>query len=491
MKRLHSFILKSFLGPLTFTFLICMFVLLMQFLWQIIDKLVGKGLEWDIIAEFMFYVSATLVPMALPLAILLASIMSFGNMGENYELIAMKAAGISLQRIMRPLVILVLFIGLGAFYFSNYVMPVALLKMNTLLYDIKQQNPEFILKEGVFTSDLDGFSIKVGTIDKETDVIYNLMIYDHSDNNGNTQVTLADSGIIVTSADKSFMDLTLFSGIRFEEVKADKYKDRDKHKSQKIKFKLYKTTIALSGNELQRSDEDQLGKSYRMLNLKQLARQKDTLENTLSKEKKMLAHRMSNKHYFRKENKASRKDTNRKSIINTHTWSSDSLYQQLDIRDKLTTVSNALSYSRKSKNYISRNLSTQTSQKKWIQKHENEWHRKFTLPFACVIFFFIGAPLGAIIRKGGLGMPVIVSVLFFIIYYIISMTGERAARELVISPFWGMWLSSILILPLGIGLTYKATTDSGLLNTESYMNFIKKLKLSNIFQKKALKKNAH
>lgn len=285
MKRLHSFILKSFLGPLTFTFLICMFVLLMQFLWQIIDKLVGKGLEWDIIAEFMFYVSATLVPMALPLAILLASIMSFGNMGENYELIAMKAAGISLQRIMRPLVILVLFIGLGAFYFSNYVMPVALLKMNTLLYDIKQQNPEFILKEGVFTSDLDGFSIKVGTIDKETDVIYNLMIYDHSDNNGNTQVTLADSGIIVTSADKSFMDLTLFSGIRFEEVKADKYKDRDKHKSQKIKFKLYKTTIALSGNELQRSDEDQLGKSYRMLNLKQLARQKDTLENTLSKEK--------------------------------------------------------------------------------------------------------------------------------------------------------------------------------------------------------------
>ncbi|MCZ4694276.1 YjgP/YjgQ family permease [Ancylomarina euxinus] len=484
MKRLHSFILKSFLGPLTFTFFICMFVLLMQFLWRYIDEFVGKGLDWTVIVEFMFYVSATLVPMALPLAILLASIMSFGNMGENYELIAMKAAGISLQRIMRPLIILVIFIGLGAFYFSNYVMPVASLKTSALLYDIQHQNPELVLKEGIFTSDLPGFGIKVGQINKETGMIHDLLIYDHRDNQGNTQVTIADSGIMSTSADKLFMDLTLYSGNMYKEVKANKRKDRDKHPSQKVKFDLYKTTISLPGNELKRTDEERFRNSYRMLNLKQLSNQRDTLEDELQEEKDRLADQLSSYQYFKKESKASRKDSTRQVLLNAKIWNADSLYQQLDLSDKLTSVGNALSYSRKSKDRISRNIGIQSAKQKWIQKHVNEWHRKFTLSFACIIFFFIGAPLGAIIRKGGLGMPVIVSVLFFIIYYIISMTGERAARELVLSPFMGMWISSIVILPLGIVLTYKATTDSGILNIDVYINFFKRLNPTKLFSKK-------
>ena len=462
-----------------------MFVLLMQFLWRYIEDFVGKGLEWTVIVEFMFYISATLVPMALPLAILLASIMSFGNMGENYELIAMKAAGISLQKIMRPLIILVIFIGLGAFYFSNYVMPIASLKASTLLYDIKHQNPELVLKEGVFTSDLPGFGIKVDNIDKETGMIYNLMIYDHRKRQGNTQVIVADSGIMSTSDDKLFMDLTLHSGEMYEDVKAKKRKDRDKHPFRRIKFDLYKTTIDLPGNELKRTDEDRFrNSSYRMLNLKQLSNQRDTLEDELQEEKDRLAHQLTSYQYFKKENKTSRKDSLRQVLLNAKTWNADSLYQQLNLSDKLTSVGNALSYSRKSKDRISRNMSIQSSKKKWIQKHVNEWHRKFTLSFACVIFFFIGAPLGAIIRKGGLGMPVIVSVLFFIIYYIISMTGERAARELAISPFIGMWISTIVILPLGIILTYKATTDSSILNIDSYINFFKKINPIKFFSKK-------
>ncbi len=461
-----------------------MFVLLMQFLWRYIEDFVGKGLEWTVIVEFMFYISATLVPMALPLAILLASIMSFGNMGENYELIAMKAAGISLQKIMRPLIILVMFIGLGAFYFSNYVMPIASLKASALLYDIKHQNPELILKEGVFTSDLPGFGIKVDNIDKETGMIYNLMIYDHTSRQGNTQVTVADSGIMSTSADKLFMDLTLYSGERYEDVKPQRRKDRDKHPFQRVKFDLYKTTIDLPSNELKRTDEDRFRNSYRMLNLKQLANRRDTLENELQEEKDRLAHQLSNYQYFKKEGKSSRKDSLRQVLLNAKTWNADSLYQQLNLSDKLTSVGNALSYSRKSKERISRNISIQKSKKKWIQKHVNEWHRKFTLSFACVIFFFIGAPLGAIIRKGGLGMPVIVSVLFFIIYYIISMTGERAAKELAMSPFLGMWISTIVILPLGIILTYKATTDSSILNIDAYINFFKKINPTKLFSKK-------
>ena len=461
-----------------------MFVLLMQFLWRYIEDFVGKGLEWTVIVEFMFYISATLVPMALPLAILLASIMSFGNMGENYELIAMKAAGISLQKIMRPLVILVILIGMGAFYFSNYVMPIASLKASALLYDIKHQNPELVLKEGVFTSDLPGFGIKVDKIDKETGMIYNLMIYDHRERQGNTQVTVADSGIMSTSADKLFMDLTLYSGEMYEDVKAKKRRDRDKHPFRRIKFDLYKTTIILPGNELKRTDEERFRNSYRMLNLKQLANQRDTLENELQEEKDRLAHQLSSYQYFKKESKMSRQDSSRQVMLNAKTWDADSLYQQLNLSDRLTSVGNALSYSRKSKDRISRNMGIQSSKKKWIQKHVNEWHRKFTLSFACIIFFFIGAPLGAIIRKGGLGMPVIVSVLFFIIYYIISMTGERAARELAISPFLGMWISSIVILPLGVILTYKATTDSNILNIDAYINFFKKINPTKFFTKK-------
>lgn len=461
-----------------------MFVLLMQFLWRYIEDFVGKGLEWTIIVEFMFYISATLVPMALPLAILLASIMSFGNMGENYELIAMKAAGISLQKIMRPLIILVVLIGLGAFYFSNYVMPIASLKASALLYDIKHQNPELVLKEGVFTSDLPGFGIKVDNIDKETGMIYNLMIYDHRERQGNTQVIVADSGIMSTSDDKLFMDLILHSGEMYEDVKAQKRKDRDKYPFRRIKFDLYKTTINLPGNKLKRTDEDRFRNSYRMLNLKQLSRQRDTLEDELQEEKGRLAHQLSSYQYFKKESKSSRKDSLRQVLLNAKIWNADSLYQQLNLSDKLTSVGNALSYSRKSKDRISRNMGIQSSKKKWIQKHVNEWHRKFTLSFACIIFFFIGAPLGAIIRKGGLGMPVIVSVLFFIIYYIISMTAERAARELVISPFMGMWISSIVILPLGVILTYKATTDSSILNIDSYINFFKKINPTKLFPKK-------
>ncbi|MFT5750159.1 MAG: lipopolysaccharide export system permease protein [Ancylomarina sp.] len=461
-----------------------MFVLLMQFLWRYIEDFVGKGLEWTVIVEFMFYISATLVPMALPLAILLASIMSFGNMGENYELIAMKAAGISLQKIMRPLVILVIFIGLGAFYFSNYVMPIASLKASALLYDIKHQSPELVLKEGVFTSDLPGFGVKVDKIDKETGMIYNLMIYDHRKRQGNTQVIVADSGIMATSDNKLFMDLTLYSGEMYEDVKAKKRKDRDKYPFRRIKFSLYKTTINLPGNELKRSDEERFSNSYRMLNLKQLSHRGDTLEDELQDEKNRLAHQLSSYQYFKKENKSSRKDSVRQVLLNAKTWNADSLYQQLNLSDKLTSVGNALSYSRKSKDRISRNMNIQSSKKKWIQKHVNEWHRKFTLSFACVIFFFIGAPLGAIIRKGGLGMPVIVSVLFFIIYYIISMTGERAARELAISPLLGMWISTIIILPLGIILTYKATTDSSILNIDAYINFFKKINPTKLFSKK-------
>ncbi len=483
MKKLHLFILKSFLGPLTFTFFISMFVLLMQFLWKYIDELVGKGLEWTVIAEFLFYVSATLVPMALPLSILLASIMTFGNMGENYELTAMKSAGISLQRIMRPLIVLVVAISIGAFLFANYVMPVASLKTSSLLWDIKNQKPELLLQEGIFTNDLPNFSIKVGKINKETGMMHNLLIYDHRERLGNNNVTVADSGTMITSADKRNMQLTLYSGNIYQDVHPRNYAKREDHPSRRMKFTEYKTSVPMD-NSFKRGSDDRFSKNYRMLNLTQLKQQEDSLNTTLRDEHKSFVRGLLQRNYFRDDMKSYRKSKIKNMILLSKTYDVDSLFHVITLDKQLSAISTALTYARKARESISRERRMMASQQKWISKFGNEWHRKFTLPFACFIFFFIGAPLGAIIRKGGLGMPVIVSVIFFIIYYIISATGERFSRELVTSPVIGMWLSSVIILPLGIILTYKATTDSTFFNIEVYIRFFQKLNPLRWFSKR-------
>jgi lipopolysaccharide export system permease protein len=448
----------------------------MQFLWRYIDEFVGKGLDWTVIAEFLFYVSATLVPMALPLAILLASIMTFGNMGENYELTAMKAAGISLQRIMRPLLVLIFFTSLGAFYFSNNVMPVASLKTTSLLYDIRRQNPELILKEGIFTNDLEKFSVKVGRIDKNTSWLYDILIYDHREDRGNSDVIVADSGTMKTSSDKLFMILSLYSGNSYREVKTKRRRDRDNHPMQRIKFGKYETIIELPGADLKRTDENAFKSSYRMMKLSQLERQTDTLNRELDHSRKSFKSRLMSDTYFSLEGQFENKDSISQKKMMALKLNVDSLFDSSFIDDKIIAVDKALRNARTAKENIERKKREFTGSLKWMQKFANEWHRKFTLSFACLIFFFIGAPLGAIIRKGGLGLPVIISVVFFIIYYIISMTGERFSRELVMSSFMGMWISSIVILPLGIILTYKATTDSSILNIENYVKFYKKIK---------------
>jgi lipopolysaccharide export system permease protein len=457
----------------------------MQFLWRFIDDIVGKGLEWTVILEFLFYVTATLVPMALPLSILLASIMTFGNMGENYELTAMKAAGISLQRIMQPLTILIVIISVSALFFSNYIMPVANLKMGSMMYDIKKQNPELILKEGIFTNDLDKFSIKVGKIDKETGMIYDLLIYDHRDGMGNNHVTVADSGTMTPSADKQSMKLTLYSGNTYKEKKQT-YKEKRKknHPFQRVNFEVYVSNIALPGNDLKRTDEDRFRGHYRMLNLEQLITGQDSIQKLKKSIVENHAKSLTLRSYFKKESKSLRGDSIKKDLVLAQTLNADSLYTKLSLEDKLFSIENALMNARKVRENTSRKQNDVNTRRKEMQKYKNEWHRKFTLSFACLIFFFIGAPLGAIIRKGGLGMPVVVSVLFFIVYYIISMTTERFSKELVMSPFWGMWTSSLIILPIGVILTYQATTDSPVFNIENYIDFFKKINPMKYFKKK-------
>ena len=485
MKKIHSLLLKSYIGPLLLTFFIVLFILLLQFLWKYIDDLVGKGLSAGVITELILYASTTLVPMALPLAILLASLMTFGNLGEHFELTALKSSGVSLQRIMRPLIILSIAISFLAFFFSNNVMPVANLKMLSLLHDIRQQQPAFNIKEGVFYQGIDDYSIRVQKKDSKRNMLYKVLIYNHTNRRGNTSVITADSGSMSFSPDKQYLLLTLFHGRKYEELQEDMRKKRYKtYPAQKDFFKQETVTFDLSGFNFKRSDESLWKENYQMLNVSQLSSAVDSLNQDLQNRRKdfsktfyrasLLNHYPVNKDtaIFKEQFKVKK------------SFSPDSVFKQMSPEEYERLLTYSLQYARSASTYISSTADDQGYREKWIVKHKIEWHKKFTLSIACFILFFIGAPLGAIIRKGGFGMPVVVSVLFFVVYYLLSITGERLAKEGVFTPVEGMWLASAILFPLGVFITIKATNDSVLLDFSSYLDFFVK-----IFNRTSLKKN--
>lgn len=472
MKKLYVFMLKSFAGPFVATFFISMFVLLMQMLWRYIDELVGKGLDFSVIVELLFYFSLSLVPMALPLAVLLSSIMTFGTLGENYELIALKSAGISLYRIMRPLIILIVCLSVFTFFFSNNILPIANMRAGNLLYDIQRHKPELSFKEGVFTNDLEGYSIKIDKINKNTGMMYNMLIYNHREIPGNYEVTRADSGIMVNNPNSIYMELVLFHGSTYTD-ESMKPNGRKTFPFRRLKFDKQSVLIELPDNEFKRRDEDFI--TAIMLNLKQLNYTIDSLQNKLDYRKREETTRMLKMNYEKNRSSSPYRD----SVFREETLGMkgdiDSLYRKLDPEERKRAMETALQYARDVSNNMAKDMNYYKRQGEQIRKNQLEWHKKFTLPFACLIFFFIGAPLGGIIRKGGLGMPVVVSILLFIVYYVISMMGQRAAKEAVLSVWFGSWLSSLVLLPLGVLLTYKSVTDSEVMSGEAYVNFFKKM----------------
>lgn len=449
-------------------------MLLMQFLWKYIDDLVGKGLDWIIIAKLMVYVSITLVPLALPLSILLSSIMTFGNMAEHFEITACKSAGMSLQRIMRPLIVTAILICITAFYFSNVILPLANLKMNALLYDVRQQKPALYIKEGVFYNGIDGYSIKIGEKDSDGKTLHNIMIYDHRENRGNTNLIIAESGSMVMSQDERFLILTLNEGTSYEEKASSPGKNnrplmRSEFEQQVVRFDL-------SSFKMTRTNEQLFKDNYQMLNLKQLNAAADSISRKLQSKEYELFQRAETGY----------------ALFPDSLYQSDTLaYPELpedkfllnfpaEKRGKI--INSALITSRSMKSITDDLIQEIEARARVLAKHRIEWHRKFTLSFACLILFFIGAPLGAIIRKGGLGLPVVISIVLFVLYHIISISSEKFAREGVLTPFQGMWMSSMVLLPVGIFLTYKATTDSAIFDRDSYIRFFKRL---NIFRYKS------
>ena len=527
MKKLNIFLLKSYIGPFVLTFFVSLFVLLMQFLWKYVDDFVGKGFDWYVIAELMFFASATFVPMALPLAVLLSSLMTFGNLGENYELVAIKASGISLQKVMKPLIIFIVFISIGAFYFSNNILPKANLKFLTLLRDVRHKKPAVQIKEGVFYNEISDYVIRVGKKDQDGVNIHDIIIYNHMQGNGNTNMTIARNGRMEMTADKRYLVFTLFDGVNYDEnVSIKKNSGRYIRNNwntalQTTHFKKEIQRIDLSAFAFKKTNSDLYRNNYQMLNIKQLMFFEDSLTKARdSVIEKYQDYNVNDLNFLIIYDRSKEKDTTqhptetisepadtaRKSetrlasnslklpgILNkslsdsARAGSTDSLFVdtvQVFQDDFLANfskemqrkiVSAALQSIRNASYHSSIVVTNVEGRDTYIVKHKIEWHRKFTLSFACLILFFIGAPLGAIIRKGGLGMPLVISVIMFVLYHILSIVGEKSVKEFVMEPWLGMWLASLAFLPLGIFFTAKATTDSPLMDNEAWKKGIDKL----------------
>lgn len=476
MKRLHWYIIKSFIGPFFVTLVISLFVLLMQFLWVYLDELVGKGLDFSVIFEFIFYTMAMLMNMALPLAMLLASIMTFGDLGENNELLAMKAAGISLYRIMKPVIVLTILLSIGAFYFSNQIIPVSYKKLITLMSSIRQLRPEIVVKEGVFSNEIDNYSIKVGKKSANGDMLYDIMSYNHTEDKGNATVTIADSGTMKITKDKKFMVLNLYSGETYSEMQPQ---DRRKltYPFRTDKFKKQSIFTVLQGMELERKDESVFRNSNRALNNAQIVYFVDSLGRVLDQQRTSMALTLN---YITPLNSSiirlARKDTITAPALKMVKYTDvDSIMNKSTASARANIIKGAVNSARNNARAILQSDEMIVTSVRNLNKFEIEWHKKFTFAFACLIFLFIGAPLGAIIRKGGLGMPLVISVVLFIFYYIITTTGEKFSRESVASLWMGVWFSTFVFLPAGIILTYKAANDSVAFNANAYANFFKKI----------------
>jgi lipopolysaccharide export system permease protein len=473
--------LQSFLPLFVMTFLICLFIVLMQFLWKYIDDLVGKGLEMSVIGELFFYAALTMVPMALPLAILLASLMTFGNLGEQFELTAMKASGVSLIKSMRPLIVLMVLVAIGAFFFQNNVLPVAQAKMYTLLYSMKQKSPELEIPEGVFYDQIDGFNLYVKQKDRETGILHDILIYNVSHGTDNATIIYADSGKISMTEDKSHLILNLWNGEQFENLR----EQGATFSSQNVPYRREtfndKTVLIQFDANFNRMDDSGMRNQYVGKNIAELQATIDSVTARVDSVGDIYGRDIKTQRYFGiNYYRYEPCDTGvrvlpQKPVAMAKPLNIDSLLSGTNPAFTKSYLNQALNKARRTRQDYEFRSYTMTDDRKVIRRHAIELMKKFTLSMACIVFFFIGAPLGAIIRKGGLGMPLVISVFLFIFYYIIDNTGYKMAREGRLEVWEGMWLSTFILLPLGVFLTYKAVNDSAVFNSDAYANFFRKL----------------
>lgn len=471
IKKLDIFVLKSFLLLFSGTFFICLFIFMMQFLWRYVDELVGKGLEISVLAKFFFLSALTLIPLSLPLAILLAALMTFGNFGERYELLSMKAAGIPLLRIIRPVVIFCVFLGAMSFFFQNIVGPKAQKKLWTLLVSMKQKSPEVDIPEGVFYSDIEGYNIYVKHKDRETGILKDVLIYNFSDGFDNAHIIWASEGKLELTADKKHLYLHLYKGEQFENLKSQSaisknvpYR-RETFREKHVLIEFDTQFNMVDGSFLDRRSD--------IKNMNEIAEAVDSIQcyadsvgRSIYKEAMQTTYRTTT---------LPKKDSTEVAKQPATYINTDSIFNAMTSTEKLNTLTttgnrmNSLASEWSMKSYLTKDADSN------VRSHLSDWHKKITLSLACIIFFFIGAPLGAIIRKGGLGMPVVISVLIFVIYYIIDSGATRVGKSGEMNVVLGTWMSTLVLAPLGGFLTYKSNKDSVVFNIDVYMAFFRKI----------------
>lgn len=488
----------------------------MLFLWRYVDDLVGKGLPWYTIIELLLYSIPMQINYSLPISILISSIMSLGNLGENYELTAMKSSGVSLRRIMRPLFGLIILIAIGAFFSSNYLIPYSNFKSKNLLVNIANTKPALNIREGIFYNGIEGYSIKVSEkYGKDNELLKDVLIYDHTENRGNVKVFMAKKGQMSVTEDEKYLVIVLEDGYTYEELRTRNIRERERKPHQKTKFLRDEIRMDLSSFNSANLEEENYERNYKMMNINQLFTSADSLEIFLSQSQEQLENRINARYYFARSNKRpsdededrDHKQTlnieeqlnkqiegkkkekekeiekNTRPIVGENTIKkekaiktkerfkslNDTIILNLKPIDRSGTVNNALRLARSTKELISQEKDHNFRyHKRLIAKHYMEFHRKLALAFASIVLFFVGAPLGAIIRKGGLGLPVVIAIVIYLLFHIISITFEKMGREHIVSPFFAMWSATLIMLPLGIFLTQKATTDSSLFNYEVY-----------------------
>ena len=472
-KKLDKLILKAFMWPFLATFFITLFVFMMQILWKYIDDLVGKGLDIFTLTKFLIYASATLVTLALPIAILLSSIMTFGKLGESFELVAIKSSGISLLRFMRPLLFVSIILTGVAFLFANYIAPVANLKFAVIYNDIYRKSPAFDLKDGIFYNGFRGFSIKVGKKEKDKSTLRNVLIYEQAYGVQDNTI-MSESGKMTVSDDKKYLEFRLQNGHRYEE-KGDFITTQNEFIS--LGFKEYKKLFDLTQLNIQKTSDSLFMNNIRMKTLRQLDKDIDSLKkipdslvrrNQSDLKLYIQFEKYKDSAVNKKQIAAAQKNITNKKSRSFDAFIPDSL--KISVRE---AASNSVDNIRSMLQITGNDYNNRMND---ITYHEIEWQKKLSLSFACLVLFFIGAPLGSIIRKGGLGMPLVVALIFFLVFYLLNIFGEKFTKDNVLDPITGMWLPVIILTPVGFFLTYKAMHDSQLFNKEYYYRLFKKIR---------------
>ncbi len=440
----------------------------MFFLFKYVDDIIGKGFEWYTILELMYYQSMVQISMALPLSVLLSSIMTFGTLGENYELVAIKAAGISLQKAMQPLFVLILMLTIGSFGFSNYMLPKANLKFYSLMFDVRNKKLAFLIKPGVFNNSIPDYSIRVDSKD-EDGKMFGIMIYDHKGTNGIPKVILAKEGELNKSPDGKYLIFNLKNGVTYEEQASSSGVYNPRQILYRSRFKETQPKFDMASFDMQKTDQGSFGNNTVMLNLKGIDKKRDSLVKKMDTLNINRARTLGNN--FKQTNIAlgyTKVKIAPKKIDND-------ILKNIPNGYRLQSVQNAANIVATMKQGLDYGAPVQQDLKEEIIFTSVEYQRKFTLAASCILLFFIGAPLGAIIRKGGMGLPVVIAIIFFLIYHIITTVAEKSAREGNLNPILGMWLAFIILTPLAVFLTYKATVDSALFDVNYYKQFFIKL----------------